>query len=123
MSNPDQKDEPRMRMRGGKMVDINQPWASLDPAAKADNKIAAACAYAAVKRHPGNREKAAAYVHKQWMKRNRADPNQPTTTPHSAMDARSVFDNLRFFLSDSDRGLERLYKIIATRKLVSEKVP
>ena len=47
-NNPDQKDTPRMRMRGGKMVDINQPWKSLDPAAKADNKIAARAAYDAI---------------------------------------------------------------------------
>lgn len=66
-----------MRMRGGKMVDINQPWQTLDPAAKADNEIAAKTAYAALERFPNNREKAAAYVHKQWIKRNRADPNQP----------------------------------------------
>lgn len=75
-NNPDQKDTPRMRMRGGKMVDINQPWKSLDPAAKADNKIAARAAYDAIERFPKNREKASAYVHKQWIKRNRADPNQ-----------------------------------------------
>jgi hypothetical protein len=52
---------------------------------------------------------------------NRADPTQPTTMPHSAADARNVFDNLRFFLFDQDRGLERLYKVIDSRKL--EKVP
>ena len=66
-----------MRMRSGKMVDINQPWTSLDPAAKADNMIAAETAYAAVEKYPDNREKASAFVHKQWIKRNRADPNQP----------------------------------------------
>ncbi|MFT3726538.1 MAG: hypothetical protein QM759_01765 [Terricaulis sp.] len=75
-NNPDQKAQPRMRMRGGKMVDINQPWSSLDSAAKADNMIAAEAAYSALERYPKNREKAAAFVHKQWVKRNRTDPNQ-----------------------------------------------
>lgn len=75
-NNPADKDKPRMRMRGGKMVDINQPWSALDSAAKADNKLAAQAAYDAIDRFPKNREKAAAYVHKQWIKRNRADPNQ-----------------------------------------------
>lgn len=75
-TNPKERALPRMRMRGGKMVDINQPWKSLDPAAKADNMIAAETAYEALARFPKNREKAAAYVHKQWIKRNRADPNQ-----------------------------------------------
>jgi len=74
---PDQAQLPRMRMRGGKMVDINQPWAALDPAAQADNKVAAYAAYNAIEQFPKDREKAAAYVHKQWVKRNRDDPNQP----------------------------------------------
>jgi hypothetical protein len=74
---PDQAELPRMRMRGGKMVDINQPWTGLDPAAQADNKVAAYAAYDAIERFPKDREKAAAYVHKQWIKRNRDDPNQP----------------------------------------------
>jgi hypothetical protein len=75
-TNPDQADQPRLRMRGGKMVDINQPWDRLDPAAQADNRVAAEIAYAAVKRHPKNREKAAAFVHADWVERNRNDPNQ-----------------------------------------------
>jgi hypothetical protein len=52
---------------------------------------------------------------------NRADPSQATTVPHNAADARNVFDNLRFFLFDQDRGLERLYNVIGSRKL--NKVP
>lgn len=76
-ANPKEKAKPRMRLRGGVMVDINQPWKALDARAKADNKIAAYAAYEALSRFPGDREKAAAYIHAQWMKRNRADPSQP----------------------------------------------
>jgi len=96
-NNPDQAGLPRMRMRGGKMVDINQPWSSLDPAAKADNKIAAETAYAALDRFPKNREKAAAYVHKQWIKRNRADPNQ-------AKDLFKPYNELSEIEKDKDRA-------------------
>ncbi|MBI3438798.1 MAG: hypothetical protein HY054_09165 [Proteobacteria bacterium] len=66
-----------MRSRGGKMVDINRPWKTLDPKAKAENKIAAYAAYAALEKFPNDRERASDYVHKQWIKRNRADPSQP----------------------------------------------
>lgn len=76
-ANRDQKGRPRMRLRGGKMVDINQPWRALDPAAKADNMVAAYDAYEAVTRFPKDRDKAAAYVHRRWIKRNKSDPNQP----------------------------------------------
>lgn len=76
-TNPKERALPRMRMRGGKMVDINKPWKDLDPKAKADNKVAAYAAYAAIEKFPNEREKAADYIHKQWIKRNRADPNQP----------------------------------------------
>jgi hypothetical protein len=51
---------------------------------------------------------------------NRADPNMPTTAPHSAEDARAVFEQLRLFLFDSDRGLERLYKVIDSRDLLNK---
>jgi hypothetical protein len=54
---------------------------------------------------------------------NRADPTMSTVVPHSAADARNVFDQLRSFLADNDRGLERLYNVIDSRKLVSQKVP
>lgn len=76
-TNPQERDLPRMRERGGKMVDINKPWKDLDPKAKADNKIAAYAAAEAIEKYPDDREKAAAYVHKQWIKRNKGDPNQP----------------------------------------------
>jgi hypothetical protein len=75
-TNPKERALPRLRMRGGKMVDINKPWKDLDPRARAENKVAAYAAYAAIEKFPNDREKASDYVHKQWMKRNRADPSQ-----------------------------------------------
>jgi hypothetical protein len=59
--------------------------------------IAAETAYAALDRYPGNREKAAAYVHKQWIKRNRADPNQP-------QDLFKAYDELSEVEKDKDRA-------------------
>lgn len=72
-TNPEQKGQPRMRMRGGIMVDINQPWSKLHPNAKADNKIAARDAYAAVMKFPNDREAASIEVHKAWIARNKHD--------------------------------------------------
>ena len=74
---PKQKGKPRMRLRGGVMVDVNQPWSKLHPKAKADNKNAAYDAYDAVKKFPNDRDAAAAYVHVRWIARNKGDPNQP----------------------------------------------
>ncbi|MGE0530761.1 MAG: hypothetical protein AB7G40_16460 [Hyphomonadaceae bacterium] len=76
-TNPEQRGKPRMRLRGGVMVDINKPWAKLDPKAKADNKRAAYDAYDAVMRFPDDREAAANYVHERWMARNKGDASQP----------------------------------------------
>jgi hypothetical protein len=76
-TNPQERDLPRMRERGGKMVDINKPWKDLDPKAKAENKVAAYAAAEAIEKYPDDRERAANYVHKQWIKRNKSDPNQP----------------------------------------------
>ncbi len=76
-SHPAEKRKPRMRLRGGVMVDINKPWASLDPKAKADNKHAAYAAYDAVKRFPDDREAASEYVHQRWIARNKGDKSQP----------------------------------------------
>ncbi|WP_156767861.1 hypothetical protein [Candidatus Viadribacter manganicus] len=59
------------------MVDINKPWASLDPRAKADNMGAAYDAFDAVKRFPDDREAASDYVHQRWMARNKSDKSQP----------------------------------------------
>lgn len=76
-TNPEQRGKPRMRPRGGVMVDINKPWALLDPRAKAENKRAAYDAYDAVVRFPDDREAAADYVHQCWIQRNRGDKSQP----------------------------------------------
>lgn len=76
-TNPEQKGKARVRLRGGVMVDVNQPWSKLHPKAKADNKLAAYDAYDAVIKFPRDREAAADYVHQCWMKRNRKDPSQP----------------------------------------------
>lgn len=76
-TNPEQRGQPRMRMRGGAMVDINKPWAELDQRAKDDNKRAARDAYAAVKRFPKDREAASDFVHKAWIQRNKNDKSQP----------------------------------------------
>ena len=86
-SEPKQRGQPRLRMRGGAMVDVNQPWARLDPKAKADNRIAAHDAFAAIAKFPNDREAAADHVHKCWIKRNRADRNQPRALfdPYSAL--------------------------------------
>lgn len=76
-TNPEQRGKPRMRLRGGIMVDINKPWASLHPKAKAENKRAAHDAFDAVKRFPEDREAASEYVHVRWMERNKGDKSQP----------------------------------------------
>jgi hypothetical protein len=72
-TNPEQRGQPRMRKRGGAMVDINKPWAELDPRAKADNKRAAVHAYEAVTKFPNDREAASDWVHKRWIERNKVD--------------------------------------------------
>jgi hypothetical protein len=76
-TNPAEKAKPRMRMRGGEMVDVNQPWSKLHPAAKQDNLRAARDAYVAVRKFPKNREAASDLVHKAWIKANKRDPSQP----------------------------------------------
>jgi hypothetical protein len=86
-TNPEQKGQPRMRLRGGKMVDINQPWAKLDPAAKEDNKRAARDAFDAVAKFPNDREAASDYVHKRWIARNKHDKSldKALFTPYDRM--------------------------------------
>jgi hypothetical protein len=76
-TNPGQRGRPRMRRRGGVLVDVNKPWATLDAKAKADNRLAAYAAYQAIQKFPGDREAAAAYVHQAWIRRNKGDSSQP----------------------------------------------
>ena len=51
---------------------------------------------------------------------NRAAPEAPSTLPLDAVDNKSVFAQLSQFLSSEDRGLERLYQVIESRKLTDE---
>ncbi|MBL8542958.1 MAG: hypothetical protein JNJ63_04055 [Hyphomonadaceae bacterium] len=76
-TSPEQKGQPRMRMRGGVMVDVNQPWSKLHAKAKRDNMRAAADAYDAVRKFPDDREAAANFVHQRWIDRNKGDKSQP----------------------------------------------
>jgi hypothetical protein len=48
---------------------------------------------------------------------NREDPTEDTAVPHQAADFLQVFANLDGFLSDDERGLERVYSVIANRHL------
>lgn len=48
---------------------------------------------------------------------NRAVPMDPRDKPLTADDYRAVFEQVKAFLSDGDRGLERLYKVIQGRDL------
>ena len=106
-TNPKERTLPRLRMRGGKMVDINKPWKGLDRKAKAENKIAAYAAAEAIEKFPNDREKAADYVHKQWIKRNRADPNQPK-------DLFKVYSALSDVEKDKDRAhIDRMKAALA----------
>lgn len=72
-NNPKEAKKPRMRERGGAMVDINQPWDKLDSRAKADNATAAEAAYDAYKAHPDDIEAGSAMIHDAWVKRNKND--------------------------------------------------
>lgn len=76
-ANPKERGKPRMRDRGGVLVDVNQPWDKLHPNAKTDNMLAGMAAYEAVRKFPNNREAAAEYVHSAWIARNKHDKNQP----------------------------------------------
>ena len=123
-TNPKERTLPRMRMRGGKMVDINTPWKDLDPKAKAENKVAAYAAYAAIEKFPNDREKASDYVHKQWIKRNRADASQPKSLfkPYSALPEvekdkdRAHVDQMKAALAAVRKGPRKVAKK-ATRPL------
>lgn len=123
-ANPREADKPRLRMRGGAMVDINQPWKSLDPKAKADNKVAAYDAYDALQTHPKDREAAASYVHERWMKRNRRDPNQPKALfkPYGAL-PEAEKDKDRAHIDDMKAALAAVKKAAVKRpaKKVSKK--
>jgi hypothetical protein len=115
LAQPGEKSRPRMRMRGGIMVDINQPWTKLDPKAKDDNKVAAYDALEAITRFPKDREAAADYVHKRWIARNKRDPNQPKALfkpykqlPEAEKDKdRAHVDNMRAALASVRNAAKR----------------
>lgn len=117
-NNPAERGKPRMRMRDGAMVDVNQPWAKLHPKAKADNMRAARDAYDAVTKFPKNREAAAKRVHDLWIKRNKADPNQPK-------DLFKPYAKLPEVEKDKDRAhVDAMTKAIAAvRKSVKKVAP
>ncbi|MFZ2030327.1 MAG: hypothetical protein WAU68_08475 [Vitreimonas sp.] len=132
-TNPAERDLPRMRERGGKMVDINKPWSELDPKAKAENRIAAHAAATAIEKYPDDREKAAAYVHKQWIKRNKGDPNQPkdlfepyAVLPDVEKDKdRAHIDRMKaaFDAVKKARKTKKKSKQVAPKKPKAEKAP
>jgi hypothetical protein len=111
-TNPEQKGKPRMRLRGGVMVDVNQPWSKLHPKAKADNMRAARDAYAAVKKFPNDREAASNYVHERWIARNKSDKSQPKSlfTPYAKLSKlekdkdRAHVDNMKKALAAVAKG-------------------
>jgi len=117
-TNPEQKGKPRMRQRGGVMVDVNQPWSKLHPAAKADNARAAGDAYDAVKKFPKDREAASAYVHERWIARNKSDPSQPK-------ELFKPYGKLPEVEKDKDRAHVDNMKaaLAAVRKRVAKKAP
>ena len=62
---------PRMKKGStGEQVDINVPFAQLDPAWRKENEEAAKAALQSVKQFPQDEETAADFIHKEWMKRN-----------------------------------------------------
>jgi hypothetical protein len=116
-TNPEQKGKPRMRLRGGQKVDVNQPWAKLHRKAKADNKRAARDAYQAVKKFPNDREAASDYIHQCWIKRNKNDPSQPKALF-------KPYAKLSEVEKDKDRAhVDRMKKAIAATSRVKTKAP
>jgi hypothetical protein len=53
---------------------------------------------------------------------NRVDPSLLPQTPLSRADARQVFEQLRQFMLDEERGLERLYRVVQGRSLDEQQV-
>lgn len=107
-TNPEQRGKPRMRLRCGVMVDVNQPWSKLHPKAKTDNLLAARDAYKAIERFPRDREAASAYVHTCWVRRNKADPSQPR-------DLFRPYDKLPEVEKDKDRAHVDQMKAVLAR--------
>ena len=71
---PNEQNVPRIRSKnGGPKADINVPFDQLHPTAQQENLAAGIAAEQAVKKFPNDIEKAAEYIHIEWMKRNPKD--------------------------------------------------
>lgn len=78
---------PRMKKgSNGEQVDINVPFAQLDPAWRKENEEAAKAALHAVKQFPEDEEAAADFIHQEWMKRNpKGDWNAAQHVPYESL--------------------------------------
>ena len=71
---PDEQNVPRERSKnGGPKADINVPFDKLHPTAQQENLAAGQAAAEAVAKFSNDIEKAAEYIHIEWMKRNPKD--------------------------------------------------
>lgn len=79
--------KPRIKKNSdGTEGDINQPFNKIHPDWKAENLAAGEAALNAVKTHPTDDEKAADFVHREWMKRNpKADWNADQHVPYKEL--------------------------------------
>jgi hypothetical protein len=71
---PNERNVPRERSKnGGPKADINVPFDQLHPTAQQENLAAGQAAAEAVAKFSNDIEKAAEYIHIEWMKRNPKD--------------------------------------------------
>jgi hypothetical protein len=71
---PNERNVPRERSKnGGPKADINVPFDKLHPTAQQENLAAGQAAAEAVAKFSNDIEKAAEYIHIEWMKRNPKD--------------------------------------------------
>ena len=84
---PNEQNIPRIRSKnGGPKADINVPFDELHPTAQQENLAAGKAAAEAVIEFPNDIEKAAEYIHIEWMKRNpRADYNAAQHVPYDKL--------------------------------------
>ena len=79
--------KPRIKKNSdGSEGDINQPFNKIHPDWQRENLAAGQAALQAVKQFPDDEEKAAEFIHIQWMKRNpRADYNAAQHVPYEQL--------------------------------------
>lgn len=79
--------KPRIKKNSdGSEGDINQPFNKIHPDWQRENLAAGQAALQAVKQFPNDEEKAAEFIHIQWMKRNpRADYNAAQHVPYEQL--------------------------------------